>query len=252
MGKAGSTRPRYDVYRSLHAALLASLPLIGAATSDAQSPVKQILVLQSVNRGNLTLDAFTSQFRTSLDQRAGDVNVVQIVVGPTGFVGAPEQAVVDYIRSIYTNRPAPDLVMTVAGPAAVFARKYRQQLFPANAAPLRGDGSAVPSRRATRRERERGYGRKRFASPDRRHPAGASRDPAGLHGDRVRTYQPLHASRVRDRVRAISRSRELHLVRPVVASGNPSTRREPATPLGDRVRDLRHGRAGSVRTRPIK
>ena len=132
MGKAGSTRPRRNVYRRSFAALLVGLPLIGAATSDAQSPVKQVLVLQSVDRGNLTLDAFTGEFRARLDRRAGKpVNVVQIVVGPTGFVGAPEQAIVDFIRSTYINRPAPDLIMTVAGPAAVFARKYRQQLFPA-------------------------------------------------------------------------------------------------------------------------
>ena len=58
------------------------------------------------------------------------VNVVQVVVGPTGFVGAPEQAVVDYIRSTFADRPKPELIVTVAGPAAVFARKYRQELFP--------------------------------------------------------------------------------------------------------------------------
>ena len=88
-------------------------------------------MLQSFDRGNLTLDHFTGNFRVDLDQRAGTpVNVVQVVVGPTGFVGAPEQAVVDYIRSIFADRPTPDLIVTVGGPAAVFARKYRQQLFP--------------------------------------------------------------------------------------------------------------------------
>ena len=77
------------------------------------------------------MDQFTSNFRIELDRRATEpVNVVQIVVGPTGFVGAPEQAVVDYIRSTFVDRPKPDLIVTVAGPAAVFARKYRQQLFP--------------------------------------------------------------------------------------------------------------------------
>jgi hypothetical protein len=71
------------------------------------------------------------EFRVELDQRAGKpVNVVQMSVGPTGFVGAPEQAVVDYIRSTYAGRPPPDLIVTIAGPAAVFARKYRAQLFP--------------------------------------------------------------------------------------------------------------------------
>ena len=47
-----------------------------------------------------------------------------------GSVGASEQAVVDYIRATFANRPQPDLIVTIAGPAAVFARKYRRQLFP--------------------------------------------------------------------------------------------------------------------------
>ena len=77
------------------------------------------------------MDQFTGNFRVELDQRAETpVNVVQVVVGPTGFVGASEQAVVDYIRSMFVDRPKPDLIVTIGGPAAVFARKYRQQLFP--------------------------------------------------------------------------------------------------------------------------
>ena len=51
-------------------------------------------------------------------------------MGPTGFVGASEQAIVDFIDSAYANRPKPDLIVSVAGPAALFARKYRSQLFP--------------------------------------------------------------------------------------------------------------------------
>ena len=111
--------------------LLAVLLLLSAAPSDAQPAVRQVLVLQSFDRGNAAVDQFTSNFRVELDQRVeGPVNVVQVVVGPTGFVSAPEQAVVDYIRSTFVNRPNPDLIVTIAGPAAVFARKYRQQLFP--------------------------------------------------------------------------------------------------------------------------
>jgi signal transduction histidine kinase len=56
--------------------------------------------------------------------------VFQVVVGQVGFVGAPEQAVVDYIRSIYSDRAPPDLIMSVGGPAANFARKHRRDLFP--------------------------------------------------------------------------------------------------------------------------
>src|SRR6478736_2818653 len=115
----------------LAGALLGGLLAIGAASSDAQPAVKQVLVLQSLDRGNLIVDKFTGDFRIALDQRVGQpVNVVQVVVGPIGFVGAPDQAVVDYIQSIYAARAPPDLIVSVAGPAAVFARKYRHKLFP--------------------------------------------------------------------------------------------------------------------------
>jgi signal transduction histidine kinase len=138
--------------------LLGGLLMIVAASSAAQPAIKQVLMLQSLNRGNLVLDHFTGNFRVGLDQRAGEpVNVVQVVVGPTGFVGAPDHAVVDYIQSIYADRPPPDLIMTVGGPAAVFARKHRQQLFPGapllfasvderflRSAPLGENESAVP------------------------------------------------------------------------------------------------------------
>jgi len=108
--------------------------LVFAATSAAAQPpppVRQVLVLQSLDRGNLILDHFSGNFRVDLEQRAGGpVNFVQVVVGPTGFVGAPERAVVDFIRSTFADRPKPDLIVTVAGPAAVFARRHRRRLFP--------------------------------------------------------------------------------------------------------------------------
>ena len=100
-------------------------------SSAVEPPVRQVLVLQSFARGNLVLDHFTTNLRVDLDQLVGGpVNYIQVNVGPTGFVGAPEQSIVDFIRSTYADRSKPDLILTIAGPAAVFARKYRQQLFP--------------------------------------------------------------------------------------------------------------------------
>ena len=72
------------------AAFLACLVL--RASSAGAQPVQQVLMLHGSNRGSLVLDSFTGNFRTDLNERTGrPVNVVQIVVGPTGFVGAPEQ-----------------------------------------------------------------------------------------------------------------------------------------------------------------
>ena len=114
------------------------------------------------------------------------VNVVQVVVGPTGSVAAPEQAIVDYIRSTFVDHPKPDLIVTVAGPAAVFARKYRQQLFPdtpilfasvdrrfLDDAPLGDNETAVAVDN-------------QFSRHHRDHSPTAARDQAGVHGDGVR------------------------------------------------------------------
>ena len=72
------------------------------------------------------LDYLTANFGVNLDQRAEQpVNVVQVVVSSLGSIGAPERATVDYIHSMFAGRQQPDLIVTMAGPAAVSARKYR-------------------------------------------------------------------------------------------------------------------------------
>jgi signal transduction histidine kinase len=117
--------------RTFLCAAVASLLVLVAQPIEAQSGVRQVLVLQSFDRGNMTVDQFTANFRVELDRLAGSpVNLVQVVVGATGFVEAPDQAIVEYIRSTFTDGSKPDLILTIAGPAAVFARKHRAQLFP--------------------------------------------------------------------------------------------------------------------------
>ena len=112
--------------------VLTGLLVLGAAANGAaQSVQRQVLVLQSLYRGNLVLDNFTTNFRVELDQRAEQpVNFVQVFVGPTGSVGAPERSVVDFIISTFPDGSKPDLIVAVAGPASLFAHKYRKQLFP--------------------------------------------------------------------------------------------------------------------------
>jgi len=112
-------------------AALAGLALLAAAPGEAAPAVPHVLILQSFDRGSLAIDHFTGNFRIELDRLAGEpVNAVQVVVGPTGFVGATEPAIVDYIQAIFSEAIKPDLIVAVAGPATLFARKYRQRLFP--------------------------------------------------------------------------------------------------------------------------
>jgi signal transduction histidine kinase len=115
-------------------AVLAGVMLLATTASEAQA-VRQVLVLQSIDRGNLVLDYFTANFRIDLAERLGHpVNFSQLTVGSSGSVAAPDQAVVDFIRSAYGGGREPDLVVALGGPASVFARRHRAQLFPA--APL--------------------------------------------------------------------------------------------------------------------
>ena len=91
----------------------------------------QVLVLQSMDRGSLVFDRFTTNFRAALQQRAGTrVTLLDFVVAPAGLTEAPRQPVVEFLQSIYSHRQPPDLIVTVGGPAAAFARSNRQDLFP--------------------------------------------------------------------------------------------------------------------------
>jgi signal transduction histidine kinase len=116
--------------RLLRAATRAGLAVLLFAGSS-EAAVRHVLLLQSVERGNLTIDFFTGNFRVDVSQRAGDsVTFTEFVVNPAGFDETPEQAIVYFLQSAFANRPKPDLVMTVGGPAAAFAREYGHQIFP--------------------------------------------------------------------------------------------------------------------------
>lgn len=93
--------------------------------------MRQVVVLQSFDRGTLVLDRFTATFRVRIDERSAEpITFTQFVVNPTGFEQAPEEAIVDFLRAAFAGRPTPHLVVTIGGPAAAFARKHRARLFP--------------------------------------------------------------------------------------------------------------------------
>jgi hypothetical protein len=104
------------------------LVLVSAVRGEAA--VRQVVLLQSFERGNLVLDRFTSLFRAIVDERAGEpVTFTEFVVSPAGFRDIPEDAFIEFMASAFAGRPKPDLVITMGGPAADFARRHRQRLF---------------------------------------------------------------------------------------------------------------------------
>jgi signal transduction histidine kinase len=109
--------------------VLLGAPLAAAAQSDHAA--RQVLVLQSMDRGSLVFDSFTTNFRAALQSRAGArVTLFDFVVAPAGLNEAPEKPVIEFLQSLYADRRPPELIVTVGGPAAAFIRKHRQDLFP--------------------------------------------------------------------------------------------------------------------------
>jgi len=99
--------------------------------SFAEAAGRQVVLLQSFDRGNLVLDQFTSALRVQVDEHSREpVTITELVVNPAGFTDAPEEAIVEFLRSAFAGRPKPDLVITAGGPAAAFARRHRAQVFP--------------------------------------------------------------------------------------------------------------------------
>jgi len=109
--------------------MLVLIPANAAAQSVPEA--RQVLVLQSLDRGSLVFDRFTAEFRAALQKRLGTrVTLFDFVVVPAGIRETPGKPAIDFLQSTYANRRPPDVIVTVGGPAAAFARSNRQLLFP--------------------------------------------------------------------------------------------------------------------------
>jgi PAS domain S-box-containing protein len=97
----------------------------------AEADVRRVLLLQSADRENLTLDSLTEHFRAVVEAGSADpVTFVQFVVNPSGFETSPDDATIRFLQSAFSDRARPDLVVAIGGPAAQFARNHRQSIFP--------------------------------------------------------------------------------------------------------------------------
>ena len=105
------------------------LNLAFAAAGAAQSEPQQVLLLTSFELRPFTV--YKELFRTELSRRlAAPVNFFEVSLQPAPFATASqEEPIVNYLRSAIAGRRL-DLVVSVGGPAAAFARKYRDELFP--------------------------------------------------------------------------------------------------------------------------
>ena len=104
--------------------------LIAFASSSApQSPARYVLLLNSFEREPFIM--FAGLLRTDLSRQSPDpLNLFEVSIQPAPFAPTPqEEPIVNYLRSTLAGRRL-DLVVSLGGPAAVFAQKYQQELFP--------------------------------------------------------------------------------------------------------------------------
>ena len=91
-------RIRYGGWAALLVVLLAS---------SGEAAVRQVVLLQSAERGNLVLDRFTATLRMRLGEHSSEpLKLSEFVVTPAGFGNLPEQAMVAFLRSAFRASPS--------------------------------------------------------------------------------------------------------------------------------------------------
>jgi len=106
------------------------LLLMVAVSATAAEP-KRVLLLHSFGRNFQPFDTFAAYLRTDLAEQSPEpLDLYEVSLETARFAeGEQEAPFMDYLLALLAERP-PDLVVTIGGPAARFAQRYRQRLFP--------------------------------------------------------------------------------------------------------------------------
>jgi PAS domain S-box-containing protein len=111
--------------------LCALLLILGfAPVGSAQAQPRRVLLLYSYER-EFAHTAFAGMFRPELTRSSAEpVDYIEVALQTAGeSVRAPDASIVTRLSSTFAGTRL-DLVVAIGGPAAVFAQKHREQLFP--------------------------------------------------------------------------------------------------------------------------
>src|SRR5262245_3083819 len=97
----------------------------------ASAQTRHVLLIHSFERDFAPLNVFSTEFRAEVSRLSPQpVEFIELSLQPARFSRSPEEEpIVRYVEATLAGRPL-DLVVSLGGPAATFARKYRQRLFP--------------------------------------------------------------------------------------------------------------------------
>ena len=111
--------------------LLVAVMLPGPASSAPRGEPKRVLMLHSFGREFRPWSEYALRIKAELQRQSPwplDLQEHTLLTARFNNPG-PEAPFVDYLRSLYADRP-PDIVLSIGAPAARFVQKYRAQLFP--------------------------------------------------------------------------------------------------------------------------
>jgi PAS domain S-box-containing protein len=110
---------------------LVAANLTFASSSAAQVRPQNVLILNSFESDNIRVGTVISGIlRTELSRQFSEpINFFEVSLQPAFGDESREVAVLNYLRSAFAGDRL-SLVVTLGGPAATFAQKYRERLFP--------------------------------------------------------------------------------------------------------------------------
>jgi signal transduction histidine kinase/ActR/RegA family two-component response regulator/ABC-type uncharacterized transport system substrate-binding protein len=123
-----STALSANVYR-LILCITGSILLLASISTATDAP-RRVLLLNSFEKGVPT-DVFRAPLLNELRKQSPEpLSVYEFSVGAAGFAGdGDDRSILNRVLSTFKEQP-PDLIVTLAGTAARFAQRNRDQLFP--------------------------------------------------------------------------------------------------------------------------
>ena len=119
------TRALYCVIHSVCVAALFSVTL-SAATAEP----KRVLLINSHGREFVPWNEYAKEIRSQLqDEWKGPLDIYELSL-TTALLGQGERDFANYLHTLFSDRE-PDVILTIGAPAASFALRFRQSLFPA-------------------------------------------------------------------------------------------------------------------------